>query len=181
MNVEEWAADRTGKCIDLDGAFGCQCVDLADDWANVRGYPLPLVEGAKDLAGRSISGWEWETAGTAPPGSLMVWNDQIGEFGHVSVMLGVEDAGHFTSLDQNWYSPSDQGSPAARVYHTYYGVAGWFVPQEDDVSTQDVLDALNTGTGDGQPDWASTNKQILHLIQDLLNKVSAIEAALKSA
>jgi hypothetical protein len=132
MDLATFVAEREGQCLDLDGAFGCQCVDLADAWANNLGHPLPLVEGAKDFADRAIPGWVWISNGQEnfpQPGDLMVWNAQIGPNGHVALCTGPADANTFTSLDQNWFGANSQtGSPAARVSHHYFGVAGWLRP-----------------------------------------------------
>lgn len=132
--LQDFVSSRLGKCIDLDGFFGCQCVDLADDWGNVLNHPLPRVNGAIDFASRSdIAGWTWvdNTPTNAPsPGCLIVWGKAVGPYGHIAICVSA-DVNGFTSLDQNWTNFNAQrGSPAATIAHTYNGVLGWLVPSE---------------------------------------------------
>ena len=39
MDLATFIAQRENQCLDLDGAYGCQGVDLADAWANNLGPP----------------------------------------------------------------------------------------------------------------------------------------------
>jgi len=132
VDLATFIAQRENQCLDLDGAYGCQCVDLADAWANNLDHPLPLVEGAKDYAGQTIPGWLWIANGQEnfpEPGDLVIWNSQIGPNGHVAICIGPADANTFSSLDQNWFGANSlTGSAAARVPHNYFGVAGWLRP-----------------------------------------------------
>ena len=129
--LSAFIADATGQCLDLDGAYGCQCVDLADAWANQLGHPLPLVMVAADFIGQNPTGWRWvaNAADNAPaPGDLVIWDTRIGFAGHVDLCIGPSSTASFVGLDQNWFNSSDHGSPAAVVTHNYYGVAGWLTP-----------------------------------------------------
>src|SRR5712692_4234943 len=130
--IDDFIAQSEGRCLDLDHMYGCQCVDLADAWAIALGQPLPPVMGAKDFAGNNYAGWQWlpNSLTNAPvPGDLVVWDSGIGPYGHVALCIGPADANTFTSLDQNWNgSNAAAGSPAARVTHNYFAVAGWLHP-----------------------------------------------------
>ena len=133
MTVLEWVTSRNGQSVDLDGAYGPQCVDLADDWANTLGRPLPPVQGAKDFAGLVIPGYTWvdNTPDAVPaPGDLVIWGTALGPWGHVAIRTEVPaDTNSFQTLDQNWVNSGPNGSPAALVTHTYAGVKGWQHPE----------------------------------------------------
>jgi surface antigen len=127
----QWLQLRIGTSIDIDGAYGAQCVDAINDYlAEING--APRVHGnAIDIPRQSIHGFTWRgnTAENAPrPGSIVVWNADdpilhIGPYGHVAVAVLADRWGLITA-DQNW-----AGAPRLALYaHTYRSVAGWHYP-----------------------------------------------------
>lgn len=135
MNLDGFVATTLGQCLDLDGAWGCQCVDLADAWANFRGHPLPLVPDAASFVGWSGPGWAWVAntpEGVPESGALLVWDRRLGPAGHIALKTSVPaDTNTFETEDQNWYgSNPDRGSAAALVTHNYTDVAGWLRPTQ---------------------------------------------------
>jgi len=128
-----WLASVIGRAVDLDHAYGAQCVDLVNDWL-VHGRGVSMVTGnAVDIMYQGIKGFQWIANGptNAPtPGSVLVWHANvlavgIGRYGHTAVAIAA-DSMHVLSLDQNW-----NGQPsAALVLHPYTGLAGWHQPLE---------------------------------------------------
>lgn len=137
VSLDDFVASHEGRCTDLDGVFGCQCVDLTNAWCDANGIPR-FTGNAVDAAGQVNRGTTWvandpHDLGQVPPaGALVVWGPtpdaHIGRFGHIAVALRAEPgAATFLSLDQNWFNSSEQGSAAARVEHPYAGLRGWHV------------------------------------------------------
>lgn len=127
--LASWVASVTGRALDVDGAYGPQCVDLVNDWAR-RGLGVPTFVG--DVAARLIPArpgyWSWVPNGPVNyplAGDVVIWHPNlqaaIGPAGHTAVVL-VADPRQLVTLDQNW-----AGHPEARMaVHGYPGVAGWW-------------------------------------------------------
>jgi hypothetical protein len=92
--VDVWVGNVNGRAIDMDGAFGAQCVDLANH------YHTYAVGGASYVYG---NGNQWYSAapaslyskipgGTAAKGDIACWGAFYGGgYGHVAIVL--EDLG----------------------------------------------------------------------------------------
>lgn len=146
--VDNFVADKEGICTDMDGAYGCQCVDLMHSYIeevlgvprsdhNIRGNAYPIYAGLG--ASTTISSGthsvrlekiDYTPTGTPQKGDIIFWTHSDG-VGHVGIFLS-GDANNFQSLDQNWVDASvANGSAAARVNHINtgnYSVAGWLRP-----------------------------------------------------
>ena len=146
--VDNFVADKEGVCTDMDGVYGCQCVDLMHSYIeevlvvprsdhNIRGNAYPIYAGLG--ASTTISSGTRRVrldkidntpAGIPQKGDIIFWTHSDG-IGHVGIFLS-GDVNSFQSLDQNWVDASaTNGSAAARVNHTYtgsYSVAGWLRP-----------------------------------------------------
>lgn len=132
MTLLQWLIHRLGTSIDIDGAYGAQCVDAINDYLAELG--APRVHGnAVDIAHQSIPGFAWRanSPDNAPrAGSIVVWNANdtvlhIGQFGHTAVAIHADRWGMVTA-DQNW-----AGVPRLALYaHTYRAVAGWHYPTD---------------------------------------------------
>jgi len=118
-----------GVCVDFDGVYGDQCMDLAE-------YYNRDVVGAPQIGGDAADAWQYYADShyvqipngpdNAPhKGDLIVWNTDVGDgSGHIAVCVDADQSG-FTSFDQNW--PSD--SCCHYQYHaTYDNVLGWLRP-----------------------------------------------------
>ena len=68
--------------------------------------------------------------GVPQKGDIIFWNKSADNrnYGHVAIFIS-GNASSFTSLDQNWCKNCPMGSVAAKVTHTYSGVAGWLHPK----------------------------------------------------
>lgn len=127
----DWLRSRIGRPIDLDGAYGPQCVDLVNDClARVYGLP-PLPGNAIDLARARPRGFVWVPNGPRnhpPAGSVVVWGGPngragTGAAGHCAIALAASSM-VLLSFDQNW----PVGSPPSLVLHSYDAVLGWLAP-----------------------------------------------------
>lgn len=120
----------TDDCVDVDGWFGCQCMDLSIRWASFLGLGTWHAGAAVGMWDEAPEGWQRIANGpdNAPePGDVVVWGYALGEHGHTAICL-TANGGSFRSLDQNYPAGSERGSPAAVISHGYHGVLGWFHP-----------------------------------------------------
>lgn len=146
--VDSFVQSTTGKCIDMDGVYGCQCVDLMHNYIEeVLGIPRSdhSIRGSaydiySDLGDSTILTSGSQTVrldkisitptGVPKKGDIIFWTSNVGGgYGHVAIFIS-GDVNSFTSLDQNWLnSDLNYGSPAAVVNHSSYtNVAGWLRP-----------------------------------------------------
>ena len=114
--------------VDLDGAYGAQCVDECNawmDWIGLRRFPL--VVGAADLAARGLPFLVWianNPTNIPPPGATVIWGrSPTLPWGHCATMIR-GDQMHLFTFDQNW----PYGSRCHEQAHTYQGIAGWYIP-----------------------------------------------------
>lgn len=128
MTFGEWLAEVQGRAIDLDGAYGAQCMDLVNDYLD-QVADVPHVAGnAIDLPRNPPHGFRWvaNAPSNAPRwGDILVWGQNAragtGPYGHTAVAV-LADSAHLVSTDQNW----PPGHATHLVYHTYAGVLGWW-------------------------------------------------------
>lgn len=137
-SINDFVNVNTGKSLDYDGAYGAQCVDLIQFWAQDLGTPQ-FTGNAIDLVNQTHDGaYTWTPNGPdnfPAPGDIVVWaaNDAAigtGEFGHVDICVNA-NAQNLTTFDQNWSTV-----PAHLVHHNNYtGVVGWLHPAILDTPT----------------------------------------------
>lgn len=136
MLLEEFVEKYLGKKVDVDGAYGGQCVDLFRQYVEeVLELPQPApVKGAKlfwegfDVDKNLYTYWDRisnSPFGVPEPGDCVIWNGNAGGgYGHVSIFLEGGLMG-FKSFDQNW--------PTLDVCtitdHNYKNVYGWLRPK----------------------------------------------------
>ena len=129
-----WAKSKIGSKIDVDGAYGAQCVDLIMAYYQYLGVSRVSGNGC-DYSHNSLpSGWTriQNTASFVPnPGDIVVWTDEGWKNGHVAIFLS-GNTSNFTSIDQNW----PQGSEVKEVYHSSYKYV-WGVIRPDFTSNPD--------------------------------------------
>jgi len=152
MVMDNYINEYKGKCIDMDGAYGCQCMDLMHHYVEkVLGIPRsvsPLKSGGpddiynsifKNINSKTLSYGSIKirldkipnTATSIPHvGDIIIWKATQGNgyFGHVGIFYS-GDVNNFKSFDQNWVNTSlTVGSPAQIVNHNYNNVLGYLRP-----------------------------------------------------
>jgi len=132
MTFMQWLSSNLGAKIDVDGAYGPQCVDAVNSYlSNV--WQLPRVTGnAIDIAAQALRGFAWvnNSVANAPRvGSIVVWKagekpvTAIGPNGHTAIVV-ISDRHAFISADQNWAGIQR----LELTLHTYSLVWGWHHP-----------------------------------------------------
>lgn len=121
MNLKQWYDTTLGRAIDVDGAYGAQCVDLANDYVRRVHGDGRFSGNAIDAAGQRLRGAIWiaNTPNNYPsPGDVVVWS--FAPYGHIAVVLFATPL-NLVSLDQNWNSIA-RAEPAT---HDYRWCLGW--------------------------------------------------------
>lgn len=130
--IDDFVAARNGQSLDYDGAYGAQCVDLAQYWAQYlgthtfRGNAIDIINQGNDDSYVTVMNGP---TNFPEPGDIVVWaaNDSqvgTGPYGHVDICVRA-DANTLTTFDQNWVVV-----PAHVVTHrNYQGVVGWLHPR----------------------------------------------------
>lgn len=132
MNLQQFVDAHTGKFLDLDGAYGAQCMDLANAYAQE-------VLNAPRFGGNAVDVFSayptalYARVANSPtnipqPGDVIIWggpDPRVGtsQYGHIAVVVTAGVAS-FWSYDQNW----PEQSPCHLQYHTYDAVLGWLNP-----------------------------------------------------
>lgn len=118
-----WANSQIAKYIDVDGAYGNQCVDLIMAYYQYLGVSRVSGHGYQYATNSLPSGWTriQNTPTFVPePGDIVVWNASIGGgYGHVGIFIS-GDTSSFVSIDQNW----PKGTSCQKVTHNYNSVWG---------------------------------------------------------
>jgi hypothetical protein len=139
MSYDQFVAKWTGVGADFDGAYGFQCVDLFNFYnRDVVGQGFvgtPTTGGAADLWNdyTTLDGYTKvanSPTGVPPKGAVVIWaanTKATGAAGHVGIASGEGDADYFVSFDQNYPT----GSLPHMQRHTYEGVLGWYVPNDN--------------------------------------------------
>lgn len=140
MTLNEFVAAYNGRAVDFDGAYGCQCVDLAQFYnRDVVGNPSRFTGNAKDIINQP--GSKYREILNSPtnypkPGSVIVFGSSWGGgYGHVAIVL-TADPYKFTAINQN--NPYGTASHVTS-FPNYSGVVGWLEPVAD----------VNPGTAGG--------------------------------
>ena len=153
----QWALDRVGKSIDVDGYYGAQCKDFVEKFTT-ENFGVSFPGNAIDLITCSIpSGWVRikNTPEFLPqPGDIALW--AYGTYGHTGIIVSA-NLNTFVSVDQNWYNASSNGSPAAKVTHNYTTYNFWGVlrppysqnPVNEEKWKVNVSEGVNVRSGPG--------------------------------
>ena len=133
-DVDKFFNDYNGKYVDVDGCYGCQCVDFAALYmSKVCGI------NSNNPANNTFNGyeyWTWynssallngnfkrisNTSSFVPQkGDIVVWSQAYSKYGHVAVCTGEGNTNYFYSYDQN----CPTGSKVHKVRHDYSCVYG---------------------------------------------------------
>lgn len=124
---------RIGSCVDYDGAYWYQCVDLMRHYAQYAEYP-PITNrwNAIQLWDKWL--WSWYTKvinwinNKPPVWAIVFWKQW--EFGHVAIAWR---SNYFWMevLEQNWWSGNWDGrwNNAIRIRKDYFhNCLWWFIP-----------------------------------------------------
>lgn len=132
MSFGVWLLANIGRAIDVDGAYGPQCVDAVNSYlAQVYGCQ-PVSGDAIDIANQTIYGFSWVSNGAfnvPRAGSILVWSAgktrrvTVGAAGHTAICV-VADARSLLSVDQNWIGVR----ALTLTLHNYDLVLGWHHP-----------------------------------------------------
>jgi len=148
--IPGYAASVIGRAIDMDSAWGSQCVDLLHHFlevalgipfrsTNMAGNAFAIYEAAPSSAtydSRKYGSVTFRkiarsTANSTPlPGDIVFFGPTASNsFGHVAIVTDA-DATSIRTIDQNWVNfNANNGSPTARVTHpNNASVAGWLRP-----------------------------------------------------
>ena len=106
----KWAHGQKGKYIDMDGAYGAQCVDLIYAYYERLGVGRRGGNGADYQYDEKLpKGWErlYAEDGAVPmPGDVVVWAGGAygisSSCGHVGIIRSVSKKGNFRVFEQNY-------------------------------------------------------------------------------
>lgn len=158
MTIQEFFDKWNNQPCNPDGAYGNQCVDVADQYAvDVVDSPLPPVNGAKDFWNKNLIGYDKipnTPDGVPQKGDIIIWGEGIGSsFGHVAI-FSKGDADSFTSFDQDFPTQGyidNQGNFIGtgvchfQKHNDYTGVLGWFHPKDTIITQPIVQQPAKTG------------------------------------
>jgi hypothetical protein len=109
-----------------------QCMDLAFAWCDAIGVDRAAIRHEfayqvwtqpNDLTVKFFEYVPNTPNGVPPQGALVVFNENVGVAGHISIATGKGDSNSFDSFDQNW-----SGAAYCKVVtHAYTSVYGWLV------------------------------------------------------
>ena len=108
MTFENWIKSvKKTKGVDVDGAYGKQCMDLYLDYCDrVLGLPHKMGAAcAKLVLKNSYAMKQFKRINNYPSfvpqkGDVCIWNS--GTYGHVAICLGQGNTSRFKTIDQNW-------------------------------------------------------------------------------
>jgi len=126
MTLSQFISKYNNQGVDVDGAYGYQCMDLMHRYIidclglGVGVLAAPTAYQAYLAGDAHFDKIPNSPTGVPQPGDIVFWNTTVGSAGHVAIFIS-GDASQFTSFDQNW----PVNSYAHSQHHTYNGVAGW--------------------------------------------------------
>lgn len=147
---DEFVKETIGQFIDFDGVYGNQCVDLIKKYVE----EVLVIPAWKSNAHKYLETYpkdkfdfiENTPEGIPEAGDIVLFDDSVGEFGHVSIALGAGDENQFKSLDENW----PKGSPVNIVRHGYNGVIGWLRFKDNPTDEQNTPPSSPENTPNGE-------------------------------
>lgn len=125
QSLADWIPRVQGQYIDMDGAYGAQCWDLAAHWSTTLGLPVVNTGGPgrwPGWAGNMVDAFPQTDAiaaayeligpaGRGQPGDIVVWDNSYYYYPSTHVAVVVRDpGGPLTCMSQN-STPSTSGNP----------------------------------------------------------------------
>lgn len=136
MNIIDFFNKYNGRGIDRDGAYGCQCMDLYNQFQDeVMGVKVKGAAYAKDVWTTYITDNFTKIVNTptfVPQlGDVAVWGAVANNpYGHIAICTGNGDTNTFESFDQNY----PIGSKCHYQIHNYFnGFLGVLRPKVGDI------------------------------------------------
>ena len=101
LEMINWAKAQENKWIDVDGAYGAQCVDLIMKYCQVFGGMIPRGNAIDYLSNAIPKDWKHYSSGEIQPGDVAIWKwGSWDEYGHVGIVISVNGR-YVTSVEQN--------------------------------------------------------------------------------
>jgi hypothetical protein len=120
LDSKNWNSltDASNPGIDIDGAYGAQCVDISQSWAKNNGWPGGGLN-AYPASARSFSNPSpFSSVGSDPKvqaGDILFFS-----IGHTAVAMNNEDnSGNFKVVEQNYPSPHENTYNHIQVVEIY--------------------------------------------------------------
>ncbi len=139
----QWVKSKVGQYLDVDGAYGAQCVDLIKAYYSYLGVS-PVSGNAVDYTWNSLpSGWQRIQGATPRTGDILVYGASSGNpYGHVGIY----------ESDYSTFHQNVSGSAVKQVTWHYNGFSNpyWGVIRPDFTSVTPV--EVSWGYDDCQPD-----------------------------
>lgn len=129
-NIDEFVKANKGKEIDVDGAYGPQCWDIAQLWVTACGAGTLSTQGGPH-PGYAEGCWYAPQGGlqkvtsNPQPGDLVVWRWGLSAMplSHIAIYLGKGNLGYLKTFSQN----SPQRSSEIQSFSSF-GVLGYLRP-----------------------------------------------------
>ena len=123
--ADRWFSQVDGKAIDIDGAYGAQCVDLAAHYViNALGGPNIRGNGKDWFSAGAATGKFTQISANAKPakGDIACWDGtQGGGYGHVAIVIA-DNGQYINCMSQN-------PGPAHRMNISKAGLMGYLRPK----------------------------------------------------
>ncbi len=170
-NIEDFLNTAVGRAHDPDRAYGYQCVDLADAYAQaITGVPwqqsLKGVGGANEFAGFSNNYFDWIPGGIPRRGDMPVWGGDPANgnpWGHIAIVLNADRNG-YTVVEQSGLTPR-RPAYTARYGYGWTAVAGQlrgFIRPKTSINIQ--------GNTPKEWDEMASKEEIKQAFRDVLNE-----------
>ena len=151
-----WASARGNEnwCVDVDGSYGCQCVDLIMAYYNyLVGYHVS--GNAKDYGSNSLpSGWT-RVYSNPQAGDVIVWGAGAlladgnyradSTYGHVGIITSVVNGSKVNTVETNTY----EGGQPAHHFQRYSSTAMCFIRPNWNNNKEPIgsFDSVSSGNG----------------------------------
>jgi hypothetical protein len=153
VNFQAWYNKSLGQPIDIDQAFGDQCVDVAMSWAEYcfPGHKWPELLGygdAKDLYAAANAAFFDKLQNIVPQqGDMAIFGaTSTNPYGHIAVVInGYQNA--MNVIEQNGFNPSGVAYLAQRPYSN---VIGYLRPKGVKVLTKEQIIMIHKLAFDGK-------------------------------
>lgn len=139
MTYNEFIKKHKGVAVDIDGAAGAQCVDLATAYfyevfnSNIKNFWFDAhhfwdLFNNNAWLKKNMTKIENKPETVPQKGDVAVWKGSLnGGWGHIAICTGEGDTTYFYSYDQNWTGNHDA---CTKIKHNYNHIAGFLRPKD---------------------------------------------------
>ena len=139
MTYDEFIKKHKGVAVDIDGAAGAQCVDLATAYfyevfdSNIKNFWFDAhhfwdLFNNNAWLKKNMTKIENKPETVPQKGDVAVWKGSLnGGWGHIAICTGEGDTNYFYSYDQNWTGNHDA---CTKIKHNYNHIAGFLRPKD---------------------------------------------------